>query len=62
MVLGRTCIGGLAPQCGQRGPVERPGLRDRLLADVAGKFIKPIDQGLVYDALSRSIGVIFDQG
>ena len=47
MVLGRTRIGGLAPQRGQRGPVERPGLRDRLLLDVAGKFVKPIDQGLV---------------
>ena len=61
-VLGRTRISGLAPQCRQRGPVERPRLCDRLFLDVAGKFIKPINQGLVDVALGRSIGVIFDQG
>ena len=46
-ILGGTCVGGLASQAGQSGPVERPGLRDRLLLDVAGQLVEPIDQGLV---------------
>ena len=61
MVVPRTRVGGLASQCSQGSPVERPGLSHRLLVDVATKFIKPIDKPFIDDALSRSIGMILDQ-
>ena len=62
LVLGGAGVGDLASQAGQGGPVERPGLRDRLLLDVAGQLVEPIDQGLVDRTLGRSIRMIFDRG
>ena len=38
-------IGRLAPQAGQGGPVERPGLLDRLFLDAASQLVEAIDQG-----------------
>ena len=61
MVCGAR-LGGLTSQRGQCGPVERPGLCDRLLLDLAGQLVEPIDQGFVDRAFGRSIGMIFDQG
>ena len=61
VILGGTRVGGLAPQAGQGGPVERPGLCDRLFLDGAGQLVEPIDQGLVDRALGGSVGMVFDQ-
>jgi hypothetical protein len=59
---GGACIRCLTPQGGECRPVERPGLGNRLLLNVASQLIEPMDKRLGDGTLRRSVRMIFDEG